>query len=321
MRAIVKGALTWLPGFRRLANRHTGGTVEARYCYSVWMRHLRIVAGSQGTRVPNCVAELGPGDSLGIGLAAMLSGADRYFSLDRKAFANPQTNLAILEGLFELFRARAPIPDDSEFPGVFPKLHSYAFPSDILDEAHLARCLEPHRVGAIRRATAGEPSPSSTGEPVEIRYLAPWNERRTILPESVDWIFSQAVLEHVDDVSGAYAALMKWLRAGGVMSHSIDYCCHGLTRDWNGHWTIADWVWSVVRGRRTYLINRLPHSAHVKAMRECGFRLVSDVRSRGPILPRSELASRFREISDEDLGTSVAFAVAVKPPLPSPDKR
>src|SRR5204863_1477618 len=97
VRAVVKGVLTWLPGFHEFANRHTGGTVEARYCYSVWMRHLRMVADMQGTRVPPCVAELGPGDSLGIGLAAMLSGADRYFAFDRKAFANPQTNLVILE--------------------------------------------------------------------------------------------------------------------------------------------------------------------------------------------------------------------------------
>ena len=280
VRAVVKGALTWLPGFHRLGNRHTGGTVEARYCYSVWMRHLRIVVGTQGTKVPNCVAELGPGDSLGIGLAAMLSGANRYFALDRKAFANPQTNLAILDGLLALFRARAPIPDDSEFPGVFPKLHTYAFPSDILGEAHLAHCLEPRRVQAIRRATAGEPS--IAGEPVEIRYLAPWNEAGTILPESVDWVFSQAVLEHVDDVSAAYSALMKWLRAGGLMSHSIDYCCHGLTGDWNGHWSIPDWLWTIVRGRRAYLINRLPHSAHVQAMRESGFRIIKEERAGGP---------------------------------------
>ena len=69
MRAIVKGALTWLPGFNRLANPHTGGIVEARYrySYSVWMRHLRMVADTQGTIAPNGVAGLDPGDSLGIG--------------------------------------------------------------------------------------------------------------------------------------------------------------------------------------------------------------------------------------------------------------
>ena len=99
------------------------------------------------------------------------------------------------------------------------------------------------------------------------------------------------------------------------MSHSIDYCCHGLTRDWNCHWSIPDWLWTIVRGRRAYLINRLPHSTHVQAMRESGFRILAEERTGGPSLPRSQLASRFKEMSEEDLATSGAFVIAVKPPL------
>jgi hypothetical protein len=309
-RALATGALTWVPGFSRFANRSTGGTAQERYCYSVWMRHLCVVGTRSALRARR-VAEFGPGDSMGIGLAAMLSGADRYFAFDRKAFANPRTNLAVLEGLLELFRTRAPIPDDSEFPGVFPKLESYAFPTGLLDEVWLARCLAPDRVESIRRAVSAEPP--RAGESVKVRYFAPWNAEAAILPDSVDWIFSQAVLEHVDDVRGAYASLFKWLRPGGLMSHAIDYSCHGLTRDWNGHWTIPDGLWSVVRGRRAYLINRLPHSAHIEAMRECGFRIVTELRSCGTTLPRSDLASGYREMSDEDLATSGAFVIAVKP--------
>ena len=309
-RTIVKGALTWLPGVRRLGNRFTGGTAESRYCYSVWLRHLCVVVSSRGMRKPHCVAELGPGDSIGIGLVAMLSGADRYFAFDRKAFANPQTNLAVLDELLKMFQARAPIPDDSEFPGVIPKLDSYAFPSQILDDSWLEHCLEPRRVESIRRAVAGKSERGGNG--VEVRYFAPWDETAAILPESVDWVFSQAVLEHVDGVPGTYASLMKWLRVGGVMSHSIDYSCHGLTRSWNGHWTISDTLWRVVRGRRVYLINRLPHSAHIRAMRECGFRIVAEQRTNGASLPRSELAPRFAGLSEEDLATSGAFVIAEK---------
>src|SRR5215467_3958939 len=101
---VVKGAATWLPYFSGLANTSTGGTTSARYCYSVWMRHLCSVSKTLGVIRPRCVAELGPGDSLGIGLAAMLCGADHYYALDRMPFANAASNIAILDELATLLR-------------------------------------------------------------------------------------------------------------------------------------------------------------------------------------------------------------------------
>ena len=77
------------------------------------------------------VAELGPGDSLGIGLAALLSSAQRYVALDVVRYAANTRNLQIFEELIALFRDRAPIPDEAEFPLVRPRLLSYTFPADI----------------------------------------------------------------------------------------------------------------------------------------------------------------------------------------------
>jgi len=276
------------------------------------MRHLCTVIRTVGVPRPSCVAELGPGDSLGIGLAAMLCGADRYYALDRKAFASAETNVAIFDQLVGLLHCRAPIPDDAEFPGVFPKLDSYAFPAAMLDQPWLERCLAAPRVESIRRAAAGAARCDDT---IELRYFAPWDDSATILPESVDWIFSQAVLEHVDGASDVYANLMKWLRPGGLMSHAIDYTCHGLTRDWNGHWTVGDRMWRIVRGKRSYLINRLPHSAHMQMIRACGFGVVKETQVRGEVLDRATLAPRFRHLSEDDLTTLSAFVVALKPPV------
>lgn len=310
LRSIVKGAATRLPFLSGLANSSTGGTVSARYCYSVWMRHLCAVTGTLGVVRPRCVAELGPGDSIGIGLVAMLCGADRYFALDRKAFATSDTNLAVLDELVELLSSRTPIPDDTEFPGVFPKLSNYAFPAAVLAEAWLAHCLAPERLASIRRVVAGV---ARGDETVDLRYFAPWDDHEAVLPESVDWVFSQAVLEHVDNVRGAYASLMKLLNPGGVMSHTIDYTCHGLTQDWNGHWTVGAGMWRIIRGKRSYLINRLPHSAHMQMIRACGFRTVKEIRIRGKALDRTTCAPHFRQLTDDDLSTASAFIVALKP--------
>lgn len=105
-------------------------------------------------------------------------------------------------------------------------------------------------------------------------YLDPWDASDRVSPASVDLLVSQAVLEHVDDIDAAYGAMRRWLKPSGVMSHRIDYTCHGITRDWYGHWTVSPALWRIVRGKRAYLINRLPHSAHVAAMQQNGFEIV-----------------------------------------------
>jgi hypothetical protein len=81
-RSLVIGAATYVPGLRRLTGRTTGGTVSARYCYSVWLRHLCMLHRHGLPTQFETVVELGPGDSLGVGLAALLTGAERYIALD-----------------------------------------------------------------------------------------------------------------------------------------------------------------------------------------------------------------------------------------------
>jgi len=287
--------------------------VSARYCYSVWMRHMVKIQAS-GYAFPGTgarVAELGPGDSLGIGLVAMLSGCDEYFALDVKAHANVERNLAIFDELVRLVSERTPIPGDEELPLVFPKLADYSFPSRLLNERILERALDRSRIAAIVRAIK-EQGRTIDGR-IRIAYIAPWMDRNLLDPESVDIAFSQAVLEHVDDIVAVYRALHHWLRPGGLMSHTIDYQSHGITRDWNGHWTIGDTRWRLVRGTRPYLINRLPHSAHLRAIEGAGFRIVSDVVREGTPPSRAYLARRFLDLSDTDLKTSGSYIQALKP--------
>ena len=95
------------------------------------------------------------------------------------------------------------------------------------------------------------------------------------------------------------------------MSHQIDFKCHRKADTWNGHWTYSDFAWKVVVGRRTYLLNRAPHSQHVALLQRTGFEIVSDTKTRSEsILRRSQLADRFRDLSDDDLTTSGAYIVA-----------
>jgi hypothetical protein len=308
VRALLKGAATYLPIVQEYACRSSGGTTSARYCYTVWLRHLVKAHESQLNTNPSCVAELGPGDSLGVGIAALLSGANRYYALDAKPHAIPEVTLGVMDELVRFFQDRMDIPGDQEFPVTAPRLDSYAFPNSILTEARLQAALNPHRIDAIRGILRGIPTPATS---VSIQYAAPWDNPSVIEEGKIDMALSQAVLEHVDDVQSTYKALRLWLGPRGFMSHSIDFKSHGLTRDWNGHWTVSDAVWKVVRGHRPYLLNRLPLSDHLREIEGAGFKVVKTIVREMEEIPQGRLARRFQNMTDADRSASGVFVQAV----------
>ena len=308
LKPLIYGISTFVPFVNPYASKGTGGTDSARYCYSVWLRHL-VMAKSNGLNpYPKVVAELGPGDSLGTGLAALICGCDKYFAFDVVGYANVERNARIFNDLVTLFKNRTPIPGDDEFPEVKPYLEKYDFPADILDEDRLKHALEESRVETISDSISDFQRKDSL-----IQYKVPWYDESILEKESVDMIYSQAVLEHVDDLRATYRAMHSWLKSTGFISHQIDFKCHGTADEWNGHWSYSDFMWKLIRGKRPYLLNREPHSTHIATLTQEGFKVLCDkiIRSESS-LTIDKLAPKFRSISSDDLITSGAFIQAVK---------
>ena len=309
VKQLLKGLATFVPGaYSLLSRRRTGGTESARYCYSVWLRHLVMAYDSGLSSDPKVVAELGPGDSIGIGLAGLMSGAEEYHALDVVEYGSVRRNLHIFDELVQLFNARESIPDESEFPRVGPKLKSYRFPSHVLRDDRLRVSLDRRRLDVIR-ASVEDMNRSHS----KIHYNAPWCESDVVEPGSVDMIFSQAVLEHVDELDLVYRNMHEWLKPGGFMSHEVDFRCHGTADQWNGHWAYTDLIWKLIRGKRPFLINRLPHSRHISLMEHSGFKVILDLTAKSDSrIDRSCLAPRFRDMQQDDLVTSSAFMQSSK---------
>src|SRR6266851_1784257 len=225
LRSLVIGIATYVPGLRNFTGWRTGGTVSARYCYSVWLRHLCMLHWHGLPTTFETVAELGPGDSLGTGLAALLCGAERYVALDAVRYADSARNLQILEELIALFRSRTPIPGHAEFPLVQPPLSSYAFPAELLTSARLETALNPARLDVIRAALANPGTSLRDGGP--LCYSAPWT-MRMIEDATVDLIISQGVLQFVRDLPGVYKGMVGWLKPNGIMSHEITFQSIGI---------------------------------------------------------------------------------------------
>jgi len=311
LKHIIAGILTYVPKVDKLLAGLTGGTNSARYCYSVWLRHLILAQQNDLCTWPKVIAEFGPGDSLGIGLAALLSGAEKYYALDVVEYADTSVNLDILEELITLFAKKEPIPDQQEFPLVRPLLQSYDFPQQILTDDQRRLCLASERIRSIRKALTNPRN--SNKSPIEIRYVVPWYDSDIIKQQSLDMIFSQAVLEHVDNLAQTYTTFYRWLKTDGFMSHQIDFGCHGLAKKWNGHWAYSDFTWKLVKGKRAYLLNREPYSTHKRLLESSGFEIVCEVKTSDHSgLAKEQLSSRFRQMSQEDMTTRTVHILARK---------
>lgn len=305
---IVKGLIKHIPGVKLLIPRNTGGTNQARYCYSVWMRHLIYWSVAKDS-IPLRVAELGPGDSLGIGFSALLSGVNEIHFFDVVKYWDTKRNLAIFDELIELFRRGEDIPDSAEYPLITPALEDYCFPKKILTADILENSLAANRIKAIRDEIADIDNPKNRF----IKYQIPWFRADVVKPESLDLIYSQAVLEHVEDLDNTYHAMHQWLMPGGLMSHSIDFRSHGITPTWNGHWTFGDFEWQIVKGGKSFLINRQPHSRHIELHSDYGFEIILDkpVRDENR-LAQKQMSKRFKGLSDDDLTASTSYVLSRK---------
>lgn len=309
---VAKGLLSWVPGVQRaFYDRGAAhGTGSAAYCYGVWVKHLALLHTSGMDEIPESVLELGPGESIGTGVAALLSGAERYVAIDAVPHMRPEANAAVFSQLVALFQARAPRPR-AGFPPIDQHLDARLFPAAALDEAHLARALAPARLARIEQAvrSIGRGDPEAT-----IRYCT-WSSPQPFAAGSVDLVFSHVVLNHVDDLADTYANCARWLRPGGWMSHQVDFTCLGTAAEWNGHRAYGELAWKVIRGRRPYFVNREPVATHLRVLENLGCEVVQVLRgSKQGGITREQLAPRWRGISDEDLATQTCFIVARRRP-------
>jgi hypothetical protein len=312
-RLLAGGIKSFLPVRKKYTG--TGGSDSARYCYGAWLRHAISLAEAVPDLRPRVIAELGPGDSLGLGIAALLSGIERYVALDVLAHTNVEANVEILAKLNELFRARADIPGEDEFPELYPRVADRRFPVDALTTIGLVPDVSGVRLNAIRQAILD----SNGGAPAEaaIRYLCPW-PTASVEPGSIDLVVSQAVLQDMDHWTGAdalstaFEAMARWLKPGGAMSHQVNLAFPD-TQHWNQHWAYGELTWRVIRGRRPYYVNRVPASEYLRLCERFGF----EVRAVRPVsatngAPSDGLPRRFRQLPSTDYTTRAVYFIAVK---------
>lgn len=309
LRLVLGGIKSFLP-LRSTSYTGTGGSTSGSYCYSVWMRHLSVIDRYVHPFHPQTVVEIRPGDSIGLGLAALLTGARRYCGLDVLQHASAETNVRVLGELIDLLRRRAPIPDDTVFPQLFPRLQDYSYPAALIDESAMDERLSDSSVTRLRVALGAGGAGGS-----EISYVCPWSAQ-SVPPHSADLLVTQVALQDMDhtvardDLRENLRIMATWLKHGGVMCHQVDLSCPGGT-PWNHHWAYGSLRWWLIRGRRPYYVNRVPLSEYLRVFEGLGLRILGVEPAVADGLRRERLAAPFRHLPDSDLRTRAALIVAV----------
>ncbi|MGH2442450.1 MAG: methyltransferase domain-containing protein [Chloroflexota bacterium] len=138
---------------------------------------------------------------------------------------------------------------------------------------------------------------------------------RQVPTESVDFIWSHAVLEHVrrEQVRDVMLETRRILRSGGICSHRIDLTDH-LGGSLNNlriptRWWEKDWM-----ARSGFYTNRLRKCDFIAIFEEAGFvvEVVSVDRWKSVPIKRDLLAREFRSLSDDEL-TVKAISVLLRP--------
>jgi SAM-dependent methyltransferase len=280
MRPILGGLLSLIPGAFSLWDkiRPMGDPRPPEFGRNVWNERVADVRQAGLNPSLGTVLELGPGRSLSTLISALLDGSRFAIGVDTVAYASRDENLRVFDALAE-------------------------------------QCSLPATQRESLRqkvALAGVPSAQS-----ELKYFAPWTDVTVAPSDSVDFIFSISVLEHVVDPAAIYRACFAWLKPGGVMAHKIDFSCHGITKHWNGHYWLPDSIWALIRGHRTYAINRWTLEQHLQTLRDIGFIIVNvnNVVSMDNALFPADTppAERFSTLPPESLLIKTCVLVLQKP--------
>jgi SAM-dependent methyltransferase len=294
-RRCMNNALLQLPPVAELnairAAGRTGSMNDPDYLVAILGTHLRRLQQHGGSIDGIRALELGPGNSLGQGVLLGILGAECVTAVDVAPFADERTGRAVY----------GPLADRVE---------------DLVESGALPNCVSAEERSTRTSAVVpnGSHFPRLGGR---LHYEITDGRHLPSPDDSVDFIYSCSVLEHVKDPKLAYAEMARVLRPDGFLSHMIDLedHCHPDPYDFLRY---GDRLWSLMQSRSPGFTNRLRASDHLRLMERAGMEVLETVHTKAESPPQSRgLSRRFREYEPEDLMT-IRMAVFARKRAESP---
>lgn len=230
--------------------------------------------------------EYGPGDLPGVAALMVAQGAERVCCVDR-------------------------------FPLVSLSDKNARVVSDLV-----AGCADPAQRPRLLSCLRDAADPRAGFDPRRIEYLVRPSGLSGLV-DSVDFVFSRAVLEHVDDLEATFADMVRAMKPGALAIHLVDLRSHGLHRE-NPldflAWSEASWRWmySAKGVPNRWRIDRYRRIVESLPVEVVDFEPTHRAAAADVAAVRPFLAEPFRGVSDEDLAVLGFWLVFRKPSGPAP---
>ena len=228
----------------------TGGTVDADYCYSLFLRTFNYSKITNKNKIPQYVLEVGCGDSNVVALLWLLVGAKKVVSIDAYEYLNKNK-------ILKVFEKASKILIDKSFCqlGLNPKLNIDVYENlwKLIDSREKLLSRREMIINEIKRFI--------NNEKVTLFSYNPNYTIKTKFNFKFNLIFSQAVFEHVRDPEKVFNFLHKNLDKKGIIYTSIDFKSHGVSTLKNGHYLLTENQYNKISSPFVFrYINRLPPS-------------------------------------------------------------
>jgi SAM-dependent methyltransferase len=258
-------------------------TDRAAYVAQVFRQHARASLAATGRRSMDGwkVLEIGPGGNVAVSGLMLLTGAHHAFCLDIIPWNKADNEAVLAAAITALMQS-----DDAAL--VSERYHARAS----ADPAELAAELLQH-----------------------VKYLCPASIATCDLPDSaIDYIFSQAVFEHIHDPAKGWQHIARLLRPGGVTTHQIDLRDHRNPDRPHDHLRFSDHVWRMANNHSPFAVrNRWRLSDYREALTANKLRMARMEKTRTQrVADDVRLHPTFKSRDSEDLEAIDIFIVAIK---------
>jgi hypothetical protein len=288
----------------------TGGSSDGLYVVQIFLLQIYFIKIKNkdifNSNSFDTVCEFGPGDSAAIGMMhTLVNDCSKYVAFD----AHPYLNLELTKkSCLDAVALLKDINTDNDLATIFEN-HRFKSYIDI-------ELLFLYVSGNISNKIGLVDEKMIDIKISEIEYHAPYSLKEFDKKYSFDLIFSQAVLEHCDNLSEIYSFQESNLSPGGIAYNHIDFKSHGTSFRWNGHYGFSNKRYRALQKSNTFQwINRLPVSFHISAMQNAGLdikELIKFKLAKG--IPMNKVSKDMKSLilDQDDLNTHSSLIICSK---------
>ena len=263
IKSILKGMFTFIPGVLFLKNikakKLNHSCSKAEFCYNLWLSILIYIDEKKIKPKLNVIGEFGNGGSLGIGLCALLTGTEEYYSIDIDNQFDIDANLEILDNLLILFKQKTAI--SKKYSNINICLNNYYYPEELIEKKYL-------NGEFINKLKKEIKNINNKGNSI----IKIWDNNKA---KKLDFTFSRAVMEHVVNPEVIYKFIFQNSYNQSYTFHDIEFHSHNITKSINGHYFINKFWWKIIFGKRIYFLNRWMLKDHIKSLNANKFSIIS----------------------------------------------